>query len=235
MALALCIISLLQVSCESSSNKPTDMSDYFPLEKGRFWEYRVETNHTETVPTYTTLRIDNIGKKTISDKDYWVRRTSNGTDYYLRKEQKGIFRYGKRNIISMKPTMDASKRMVLPLPLSENSSTSWSVLTQSYTIHRILPNYEAAHENTAHFQMTYTIESINEEITVPAGNFKQCILIEGQAQIDQLVGANTGDGIVEMTTREWYAPGVGLVKLERLEPLDGGVFKGGKITYELMK
>jgi len=226
---------LLLVSCNSSQNKPSDMNDYFPLEKGRFWEYRVETNYTETEPTYSSLRIENIGKKTIGDQTFWVRRTSNGTDYYLRKDSDGVFRYGKRNIIEKHPSMDANKRMVLPLPLPDRSGKSWSVLTQSYTIHRILPNYEPPNENIARFHMTYTLESLDEEVTVPAGSFKKCLLIEGQAQIDQLVGANTGNGTIEMTTREWYAPGIGLVKLERIEPLDGEVFKGGKITLQLMK
>ena len=38
-----------------------------------------------------------------------------------------------------------------------------------------------------------------------------------------------------LTQKEWYAPGVGLVKLIREEPLDLPMFKGGSIMMELEK
>ncbi|MCU7946598.1 MAG: hypothetical protein KZQ72_08155, partial [Candidatus Thiodiazotropha sp. (ex Cardiolucina cf. quadrata)] len=36
-----------------------------------------------------------------------------------------------------------------------------------------------------------------------------------------------------INTTEWYAPGVGLVKLLREEPLDNDVFAGGHVLLEL--
>lgn len=163
-----------------------------------------------------------------------VRRTSKGTDYYLREDTHGIYRYAKRTIVETKPALDAPPRLVMPLPVPEKAGKTWSVLTQSYTLHRVIPHFEPPHKNIARFHMTYTLVGLDKRVSVPAGDFEHCLLIEGQAQIDQFAGANEGTGEIEITTREWYAPGVGLVKLERIEPLDGSVFKGGRVLMELV-
>ena len=229
------VLSLLLASCNSSSNTENGNTDYFPLDKGLSWEYRYETALTGGTPTVKTLKIDNLGEQKLGDKKFKVRRTSNGTDYYFKQDESGIYRNAKRTIVETKAAFDASPRLVLPLPTPKKPGKSWSVITQSYTLHRVLPHYEPPFENTAHFYMTYSVVGVDREITVPAGVFKNCLLIEGQAQVDQHAGSNQGKGEIEITTREWYAPGTGLVKMERIEPLDGDVFKGGKIVMELLK
>ncbi|CAA6804094.1 MAG: Unknown protein, partial [uncultured Thiotrichaceae bacterium] len=221
------LLALLS-ACDSGSSQSSDMRKYFPLEKGLIWEYKHELALTGDEPVISTFHIENLGEKVFRDKRYWVRRTSHGTDYYLGEDKTGLFRYGKRTIVENEPRLDASPRMVLPLPVPNKVGKAWSVLTQSYTLHRVLPNYEPPHENIAHFHMTYSVVGLDEDVSVPAGQFKHCLLIEGQAQIDQFAGANEGTGEIEITTREWYAPHVGMVKMERIEPLDGSVFKGGK-------
>ena len=231
----LCLVSAFISGCDSTQRDTSGEIDYFPLDKGKKWSYRVITSLTGTAPVISTLGIENIGQKTFREKPYWVRRTSHGTDYYFQEDAAGIYRVAKRTLIETKPRLDKISRMVMPLPTPKKVGKSWSVLSQSYTLHRVSPNYEPPFENVARFHMTYTIVGLDEEVTVPAGTFKHCLLIEGQAQIDQYSGANTdeGNGQIEITTREWYAPNVGMVKMERTEPLDGSVFKGGNIVMEL--
>lgn len=225
---ALCLLS----ACDSGLNAK-DPKNYFPLNKGLVWEYKHHTELTGKDSKLSTMKIESLGNKEFQDQNYSVRRTSNGTDYYLKEDDTGIFRYGVRTIVENYPRLDAAPKMVMPLPIPDKVGKSWSEITQSYTLHRVLPNYEPPNENIARFYMTYTLVGIDEEISVPAGTYKHCLLIEGQALIDKLSGTNPGSSEIEITTREWYAPGVGLVKMERLEPLDGSVFKGGKITMEL--
>ena len=229
----LSILSLFLISCDSVLNDAQHASDYFPLDKGVKWVYRVETKLTESKPRVSSLSIENLGEQSFQGLEYKVRRTSAGTDYLFRQQDNGIYRHAKRSLVETKPVKDVSPRLVLPLPIPKKTGKSWSVLTQSYTLHRVIPNYEPPYENVAHFYMTYSMLRLDAEVTVPAGHFKHCLLVEGQAQVDQFAGANEGTGEIEITTREWYAPGVGLVKLERLEPLDGSVFKGGSIVMEL--
>lgn len=232
----ICITGALLSACDSSTNTAYTEGGFFPLEEGRTWHYRVVTSLIGKTAISSTLSIENIGKKDFHDKTYWLRRTSYGTDYYFREASTGVYRYGKRTLVELKPRLDAIPRMVLPFPIPTKRGKSWSVLTQSYTLHRVLPNYEPPSENIANFHMTYSVVGLDEEVSVPAGTFKHCLLIEGQAQVDQYGGSNTkeGAGEIEITTREWYAPNVGMVKMERTEPLDGSVFKGGKIVMELL-
>ena len=82
--------------------------------------------------------------------------------------------------------------------------------------------------------MSYRVASRDETVIVPAGKFEHCLLVEGDAKLTMFADPMTGYTDVPITTREWYAPGVGLVKLERTEPLDSSVFKGGSYVFELV-
>ena len=82
--------------------------------------------------------------------------------------------------------------------------------------------------------MSYRVASRDETVIVPAGKFEHCLLVEGEAKLTVFADPMTGYMDVPTTTREWYAPGVGLVKLERSEPLDSSVFKRGSYIFELV-
>ena len=59
--------------------------------------------------------------------------------------------------------------------------------------------------------------------------------VEGSAQLSLYSDARLGYQEIPIKTTEWYAPGVGLVKLVREEPLDTEVFEGGTITLALAR
>jgi hypothetical protein len=84
------------------------------------------------------------------------------------------------------------------------------------------------------FVMSYRIAAEDETVVVPAGKFEHCLLVEGMATLTLFADPLTGYQDVSIKTREWYAPGVGLVKLERTEPLDTRVYKGGSYLFELV-
>jgi len=83
------------------------------------------------------------------------------------------------------------------------------------------------------FPMTYRIDAVNVEITTPAGDFSDCLLVEGRAGIRLYVDAARTWRDVPLVTREWYCPKVGLVKLERVEPTPSRLMTGGTYTMEL--
>jgi hypothetical protein len=68
---------------------------------------------------------------------------------------------------------------------------------------------------------------------VPAGRFEKCLRLEGTGLLHVLADARVGASEVPVTHTEWYAPGVGLVKLVRSETLDTQAIVGGTITMEL--
>lgn len=208
--------------------------DYFPLGEGLRWEYRVsvEQPHRSEIRPFS---IENVGETTFKGAAVRIRRSSDGTDYYISHQDDGLYRIAKRTLVELAPQPDAPPRMVLPLPTAQSKGKTWSSVTMPYLIERV---YEGGHNLYAsglRFPMTYTVVGLDESVEVPAGSFSHCVLVEGQAELTLYADPRTGDSHIQVTTREWYAPGVGLVKLERDEPLDTDVYKGGKMTLELMK
>ena len=81
--------------------------------------------------------------------------------------------------------------------------------------------------------MNYTVEAIDETVTVPAGTFKNCARAVGVGMMPLFVDAVQGFVNLTLTNREWYCKGVGLVKVERDEPLNSMLWSGGKVTMAL--
>lgn len=224
----LCCLSLLQ-ACDKPA---TD--DYFPLNQGLRWEYQLTIEHPERLET-KALSIESAGETTFKNQTVSIRQTSDGTDYYLARQADGIYRVAKRTLVESKPQPDAIPRMVLPLPIAQAKGKTWSAISQPYLIERVFEGMDVMTADSLQFPMTYSVLSLDETVELPAGKFSHCVLVEGQTDLSLYADARTGHSTVPITTREWYAPGVGLVKLEREEPLNTEVYKGGKMVMELLQ
>lgn len=224
----LCCLSLLQ-ACDKPA---TD--DYFPLNQGLRWEYQLTIEHPERLET-KALSIESAGETTFKNQTVSIRQTSDGTDYYLARQADGIYRVAKRTLVESKPQPDAIPRMVLPLPIAQAKGKTWSAISQPYLIERVFEGMDVMTADSLQFPMTYSVLSLDETVELPAGKFSHCVLVEGQTDLSLYADARTGHSTVPITTREWYAPGVGLVKLEREEPLNTEVYKGGKMMMELLQ
>lgn len=227
-------IIFLVLILSACAQPPDDRARYFPLVEGYQWDYEVTTDLINE-QHIRSLSITVVSPQTLKDQSYSVRRTSEGTDYYLKADEQGVQRYGKRMLVQTKPLWDPAPQLVLPHPDQAKVGFTWSALSVPYTLHRIAPNPEPPSSQGYNFNMAYTLLSLDETITTSAGTFEHCWLVEGQAQLYVYADARKGYVDLAITNREWYAPNVGLVKLERSEPLDAEVFKGGKITMELTR
>lgn len=217
-----CSVSL--ISCDSSTDS------YFPLSKGSTWDYEISIT-TPYNQSQDVLRIRNLGKQRIDGKELFVRRTSLGTDYYFDQEQLGINRVAKRTTVELIPRFDEEKRYVLKAPFEPG--TSWAYSGQPYLLDRPFPtDYEL--KRIVHFAMTYKIISADEEVTTQAGTFKNCLHVQGTAAVDIGRILTIVADEVKFTTDEWYAPGVGLVKLVRFEDVDSKHAYGGNIEMSLV-
>ncbi|MEQ8233124.1 MAG: hypothetical protein RKL32_15555, partial [Gammaproteobacteria bacterium] len=67
----------------------------------------------------------------------------------------------------------------------------------------------------------------------PAGRFDGCLLIEGRGNTSAEVGNYIGRAAINVTSREWFAPDVGLVRLEREERTDAKALSAGRLVLEL--
>ena len=80
----------------------------------------------------------------------------------------------------------------------------------------------------------YRIEAIDELVKTPAGEFTGCLRVGGRADIRLYVDEQFTWKDVPMLTREWYCPGVGLVRVERVEVSPSKFIVGGTLAMELM-
>lgn len=226
----LLVLLLVLAGCTSP-----DISDsYFPLEKGLEWRYKLQTTKPDGSVELGNYSVKNAGSGKFNDKSIHIRRTSNGTDYYLEQRSNGIYRVAKRIITQPEAVADIPERQVLPALDSETSNLIWNATTAAYAIHRTHP-YESMVNKNIHIEMAYSIEARDETVAVPAGRFEHCIRVEGTAEISLYTDPAAGYRDIGLTTTEWYAPGVGLVKLIRNEPLNTDVFKGGTVIMELLE
>lgn len=214
--------------------------DYFPLNPGLSWSYQVTTISGQ-FRGVERLTIENQQLETRSDlgsdlttTPIAVRRTSDGTDYYLYRDNTGLYRAAKRTLIEKNPRLDTSPILVMP-PLEEmRDGISWNVPTRPYLIHSTR-SHVAWNRAMNPFDLTFELTSENERLELPGGTFEHCLKLEGRALIGLYADPKLGYQEVEVVQTEWYAPGVGLVKLVREEPLNLEMFTGGSKTIELVR
>ena len=214
-----------------------DKDDYFPLQEGVKWHYIVSEQDTDTLEPYDFF-IENLGKtkKTLSDKYFdmpvHVRRDANGTKYYILDSEDGIFRIAQQHIIDSDLGYDDPERMVLPSPDNYDSGDTWYSQSRTYALRGSAVDTVPDTEDI-YIDMEYEIDALNASINVPAGQFNGCIVVIGRASFSLYADPKLGYIDIEIKQTEWYAPGVGLVKILREEPKEAGLFYGGSIVYEL--
>lgn len=226
-----CIAAALLVA--GCSNSPQSDA-YFPLEVGARWEYDVasDIDNTLTHKTYVAS-VDRVVESETGDTIY-VRRVEApsevGIEFWLRKDKNGIVRIAKRVDVDEQAKLDRDPRMVLKTPLAQGAT--WMVPSEPFVIG---PKTDLGLREVKmpKVMMNYTVESIDDTVTVPAGTFKQCARAVGVGMMPLFVDAVQGFVNLTLTHREWYCKGVGLVKVERDEPLNSMLWSGGKITMAL--
>lgn len=206
--------------------------EYFPLNPGLRWEYRLH-EHNRLVDRVTRLDQRNLRPATRDDQTYSRRLASDGNEYWLASTEQGLQRLGLRTAIDFEPRMEVSPRMVMPLPPA--SGQWWEVETRPYILERAEPFRERfSHDDSKRITLRMQVAALDDVVEVPAGTFERCLRIEGSGVLNVLADARIGASEVPITHIEWYAPGVGLVKLLRKESLDTQQIVGGEVTMELM-
>jgi hypothetical protein len=215
--------------------KEVPSDNYFPLHEGLSWHYRV-TETQDVQQTSRSFSITNLGQQAPVglelDLPVYVRRSSAGTDYYIVQDDAGSYRVAKRTIVELKPQLDAVQRKILPGFRDLETGRSWQVESQPYLL-RSSEFHSLPEPSQQRFILGYEITATDSTVTVPAGRFENCIEVTGQGQISLYADPRLGYQDVYITQKEWYAPGVGLVKLSREEPLDLPMFQGGGLVFEL--
>ncbi|HEX4842813.1 MAG TPA: hypothetical protein VFV57_04020 [Limnobacter sp.] len=230
----LCALGLLLPFAAGCSSGGSDA--LFPLQEGQRWEYRVAYDMPDG-KRKETLTIHTLGKASFYNSEGesvsgHVRQTSDGTDYYIDVRDTGIYRVGKRVVVESKPTADKEIRMVLPQGKNLRKGYTWTLETSPYVLHW-MPPFDQANASIKPFDMVYEIAALKETVQTPVGTFENCVKVHGEGKMVFYADASAGYQEILVNHTEWYAPGVGLVKLLREEPLNTDIMKGGKVEMVL--
>lgn len=232
-ALAALPLLLLAGGCDIGQQE--QHASYFPLTPGARWTYAVQTEADGASQRgQQTIRV--LDERIYDGKPLFIRRSETpdniGVEYWLREQSDGIVRIAQRLDLQERAILDEAPRTVLRLPLKVGAS--WRAPTVAYTVMR-RNEYPRETRHGRGMLMTYTVEAMDERLTVAAGSFEHCARVVGHAEMTLFTDPVRGFGKVPLTTTEWYCRGVGLVKLERVESLATMFYSGGKVSMELVE
>ena len=225
--LVLCSSLVLLSGCQ----RGTQGLDYFPLNAGHRWTYTEITERDGGSQERRQFELETLDKTELPDGHAFHRRSDDGMHYWLRSDETGIYRVASRFELEEYFTPDSTRRYVLKYPLQVG--TSWQANTVPYLLQRQQEFPREIRHTHKSVPMTYRIEALDEKVKTEAGVFEHCMRIAGEGMLKLYVDPIAGWKELPLQTREWYCPGVGLVKLTRDEHAQSTFLSGGTLTMEL--
>lgn len=198
----------------SHAEKQSISPDYFPINEGRIMEYSVKKTAKRFAPvnvthnyTIKTLPSRTLNGHTVTPMEYY-----NGHLLFLLRNASGVFYVGKHVRGEKEARLENTPKLMYKLPLKPGTvfRETWQ---PSLTTNKIDIN------------MKYTVLPDLEDITVPAGSFKNCIHIKGTGS-----AALPDHEVLTMEVDDWLCPGTGYVK-EVLE--ESGTLTAGGLSEDV--
>jgi hypothetical protein len=158
---------------------------FFPLKEGMRWEYRV----TAAGGAPQKLIITNLAPRKVNGTEVTPRKWELGGNTFfqlMKKDDTGIYRYAEQADEKAPPKMVTPMECHLKFPIAVGDS--WKMTTKL---------------GDSTLNLNLSIESVSDEVKVPAGAFRDCV------EVKQVGGNDAG---AEVLGYEWYAPKVGVVK-----------------------
>lgn len=230
--LLLLVPALLLAACD----RPVD-DRFFPLGSGHRWTYRSTTVFEDpAVPAETdTLEVRSLGAGEWGGSRAWHRVTDTGHGWWLRADDTGIYRVASEGPQQAQALADSPVSWVLRRPLQVG--TAWEGRTVPYVLQRRneQPRELRYLDRYKNLVIKYRIEQLDQAVDTPAGHFTGCIVVAGTSEVYQYSDELLAYRNAPLLAREWYCPGVGLVRQERVEHATTRFLLGGTVLLELMR
>lgn len=207
--------------------------ELFPLEPGHRWAYALRTEREDGSVERETRVLETLPAEDLDGRPAFRRRSDSGVDYWLRRDAAGTYRVASKSDVDAAPKADPQPRYVLKAPVAVG--TGWRAGTTAYLLMRRESFPREIRHSHPDVPMAYTIESLTDTVSVPAGRWQGCVRVRGVATLRLFADPVAGWRDLALTTTEWYCPGVGLARLERAEPAGSAFLTGGTLTMELVK
>lgn len=228
--LLLLVLALPATLLLSACSNEAQGARFFPLVPGQAWQYRVERTtmdgQAEMRHAVTTLSPP-YGDSRISA----IRETLGGQRYLYEVDDMGIFRVGEH--VQEEAAGDAARYRHLILPHVLESNSTWQTTTRTSVLESGGPPWESLFRIDVAVEMDYMVESLDADISTPAGRFERCLVVSGHGKTSADVGNYIGRTSIEVHSREWFAPGVGLVRMERQESTGASALNTGSLMMVL--
>ncbi len=203
---------------------------YFPLNKGYKWRYDVSLETRDGLQKQKYI-LNNIGESELDNSPVYLRESLDGTILYYSKTDTGIHYLGNMNDKTIDPEFHADRHLVIPdKPVL---GKQWQQSTVTKLLKKTGPPQKTVFEIFAKVDLETKIESLDDVVDVPAGRFKNCMKISMSGSSFKNAGNYVGLTLVNVEQTSWYAPGVGLVKMKRIETTQSDALDKGALLIEL--
>ncbi len=221
------VFLLLIILCVSCSKKEYS---YFPLNKGYKWQYDVILITKDGLLNQKYI-LNNIGKNELDGKPVYLRESLDGTVLYYSITDEGIYYLGNDNNRTVEEKFNEDIQLVIPEKISVGSV--WEQTTVTKLLKKTGPPQKTVLKIIADVPLEVKVESMNETVSVLAGRFDRCMKVTMSGFAFKDAGNYIGLTMVSVEQTNWYAPGVGLIKMERVETTARKALDKGSLTLEL--
>ena len=208
--------------------------DYYPLAKGWSWAYSVNIKTTKSSARKFRYVVENVGQGKLDGQDVYIQRGANGARRYYRDDKSGVLWVGE-TMPDEAPRVFSTPKIVLPSPAA-TSSPPWSNAEYTTALEGFGPPKGPLHIDISEkLDVRYVVESVDDEVVVPAGRFPHCLRIRGEGETQADIVKPVGRITIHAISTRWFAPGVGLVKARREETTSGSTIPAGEWQMELVE
>lgn len=203
----------------ASIKAPAPIASYYPLVPGMTWEYEVSSAASPGNPA--RLTVSNVGRRAVGIWAAAGQRIENGgrSGYrFIIDRPDYVATVGEQRPGEQTPTIVDPPVLLLKLPA--HLGQTWKADT---TTTAVAPGTK--------IDVTSKIESVTDRVEVPGGTFENCLRVVSAGSTN--VQAEGGEAKILIETKLWYAPGVGVVQIQRKESSDPDLGTA-EVSYKLV-
>lgn len=202
---------------------------YYPTETGRWWYYETRAEiRSET--SRQRLFVSNLKR----EGERLIQRRQAGQQHVYSITPEGLTHEGySEGGTGDTSAVQATQAMVLPAKPEPNQQWEFRSRLRVIESRTFAPEDRLARLPLT-LNMQATVAGVDETVTVPAGRYRNCVRVDSRGKTN--VPIDHARNFVEVVAEqsEWYAPGVGLVRLERRERSDSTFLQNGSYVQELL-
>jgi hypothetical protein len=199
-------LALAALASGCGQDPPPDLDgDYFPLRDGARYEYQHSKDGWVETVTFEARDDDRFLLEQSEDPD------GNSSVSVIDRDGDDLLRTSEEQLVD-----GQLDRSIVYDPGFLRFSSAWLELGEgdedARTYERTETEAGETAKPTAVRAHVYTIESLSETVSVPAGRFQNCLVVRRERDLENESGAGGVDTREEQNKQFWFAPGVGKVR-----------------------